>query len=125
MEIAAATIAYGLVAVVLSWPLVLHPGRLVWGRSHNDHTSLAFTLELVAQRLAAGQLPWGHTTRMEAPHGTTLFPADLLEAILIAPLTLAAGGWVAHAALSLAHVLAHEPGLTRAEVEGRGQAVSF
>jgi hypothetical protein len=91
------------IAGVLSWPLPIAPAQHVIGASFNDQHSLAWTLQWVADRLATGALPWGHTDAVAWPDGGTLFPADLLEAALLAPLTWAWGGWVSLNVLTVLH----------------------
>ncbi|MEC8425698.1 MAG: glycosyltransferase 87 family protein, partial [Myxococcota bacterium] len=88
---------------LLAWPWPLDPMGSFIGDSGNDQHALAWTLQWVADRMAAGALPWGFTDRVGWPDGGTLFPANLLEAIMVAPLTWAAGGIAALGALTLLH----------------------
>lgn len=90
-------------AALLAWPVPIAPSRFWVGGSMNDHHSLAWTFDFVATRLFAGEWPWGHTAQLEAPAGATLFPADLPEAVLLAPLVVAFGATAVLNGLQLAH----------------------
>lgn len=92
-----------LVAVVASWPVVIAPNAWMVGPSYNDHASIAWTFDLVADWLAAGHAPWGHTDRVEFPTGAVLWPADLPEAVAVAPVTAMVGAMAAVNLLSLVH----------------------
>jgi hypothetical protein len=102
-ESIAVAVAGTLAAALLAWPWPLAPTETVVGDSFNDQHSLAWTLQWVAERLAAGDLPWGYTDAVRWPDGGTLYPADLLEAVLLAPVTWAAGGIAALGALTVLH----------------------
>lgn len=104
VEVLLVTAVAGLALAALSWPVVAEPGHFVVGGSANDHASIAWTLDFVADRLAHGFVPWGWTDRIEFPDGATLMPADLPEAVLLAPLTLLWGGVVALNVLLLGHL---------------------
>ena len=93
----------GLTCALLAWPWPRDPTGSLIGDSRNDQHALAWTLQWVADRLAAGRLPWGHTDAVAWPDGGTLMPADLLEAVLMAPLTWGFGGIAALGALTLLH----------------------
>jgi hypothetical protein len=92
-----------LACALLAWPWPLDPAGTLVGDSANDQLAIAWTLQWVADRLADGALPWGHTDAIGWPEGGTLFPADLLEAVMVAPLTWLAGGVAAQGALTLLH----------------------
>ena len=103
----AEALGFGLVVAVLAalvaWPVPIAPGSWWIGSSGNDHASIAFTLHWVADRLASGSLPFGWTDRLSYPHGATFWPADLPEAIALAPVTLLLGPVVALNLLVVAH----------------------
>jgi len=91
LEILAIGVAAFVLCAVATWPVVIHPADFVVGASHNDHASLIWTLDFVAQRIAQGDFPWGFTERIEAPEGVWLYPAALPLALFVAPVTLLFG----------------------------------
>src|SRR5690606_31030201 len=70
LELLLAALAPAALVGALAWPVPVAPGRHVVGASWNDAHAIAWTLHFVAERLAEGQLPWGHTTAIEWPRGS-------------------------------------------------------
>ena len=103
LEALGLTLLVGLAVALLAWPFPVDPAGTWVGGSQNDHASIALSWELVAERVTSGQLPWGHTDRIEAPEGATLFPADLPGALMLVPLMLALGPIVVVNLAQIAH----------------------
>lgn len=89
------------VVLVLAWP-ALGGGTQV-GPSMNDHSSLVYTLWWVAERVGAGELPWGRAAGLESPDGAVLFPANLPGALAMTPVVWLLGPWAAFNTLALGH----------------------
>lgn len=103
VEAVGVTLLVSIVVAALAWPVPLAPNAFVVGSSSNDHASIAWTLGFVADRLASGQVPWGHTETIGFPDGVTLWPADLPEAVLVTPLARWAGATAAANLLAILH----------------------
>lgn len=91
-------------AVAWTWPAALHPIAAAPGSAHTDLWESLWTLEFVARRLAAGQLPIRVDGLLDLPHGGSLWPADLVGAVAMTPLTLAAGPAVSWTLLVILHM---------------------
>jgi len=96
-------LATAVIVLAASWPLALHPATRVLGASQNDFYGIAWGLYQVARHLGQGHLPPLFFDEMSWPPGATLLVADLPEAILLAPVTLAFGPTVAFNLLQVAH----------------------
>lgn len=95
--------AVTLLVALLAWPVPIHPDAWVVGASNNDHNGIAYTLAFVADRLAHGRWPWGESAWIEFPTGVWLFPADVVDSVLLTPITLAFGPWVAFNLAAIVH----------------------
>ena len=109
-------LAYGALAVALTWPLVMGLGTLVPGAPRTELWHSMWSLDFVAQSLAEGRLPL-ETSQLGFPAGGTIRVNDPLGALLVAPVTLLAGVNVAMTVLvwlqlafagAMAHMFAAE-----------------
>lgn len=93
-----------LLAIAWTWPAALHPVSAAPGSAHTDLWESLWTLWFVATRLAAGQLPIHVDGLLESTHAGSLWPADLIGAITMAPITLTAGPAVSWTLLVIGHM---------------------
>lgn len=98
--------ATALVAVRLG-PVLADPTGTVWGAADADTLGLLWTLWHVAAHLADHGSLGLHSALAGFPEGGTVWPANPVEAVVAAPLTLGLGAAAAYNLLQLAH-----PGLT-------------
>lgn len=103
---------YPALSVALLWPAALSPVAAVPGAARTDLADSLWTLWFTARQLAAGNLPSSVAGVLNHPDGGTFWPADPLNTLLAAPLTLtfgAAATWtlLAHLHLSFAGLAAH------------------
>lgn len=89
-------------AVAWTWPTALHPVAATPGSAHTDLWEGLWSLWFVATRLANGALPL-HTEGLLDPGGS-LWPADMVSGVLLAPVTLTAGPAVAWSLLVVGHL---------------------
>ncbi len=89
-------------AVAWTWPTALHPVAATPGSAHTDLWEGLWSLWFVATKLSAGELPL-HTEGLLDPGGS-LWPADMVSGVLVAPITLLAGPAAAWSALVVGHV---------------------
>lgn len=89
-------------AVAWTWPTALHPVAATPGSAHTDLWEGLWSLWFVATRLANGELPL-HTEGLLDPGGS-LWPADMVSGVLLAPVTLTAGPAVAWSMLVIGHL---------------------
>ena len=93
-----------LLAVAWTWPAALHPVTAAPGSAHTDLWESLWTLWFVATKLAAGQLPIHVDGLLESTRVGSLWPADILGAVTMAPITLTAGPAVAWTVLVIGHM---------------------
>ena len=93
-----------LLAVAWTWPAALHPVSAAPGSAHTDLWESLWTLWFVATRLAAGQLPIHVDGLLESTRVGSLWPADIVGAVTMAPITLTAGPAVAWTVLVIGHM---------------------
>ncbi len=84
--------------------LLTNPGGQIWGSTSADSLGLVWTLWHTAWSLAHGAGLGIHTSMVLFPSGAVLFPADPLEAVLLAPLTTRLGPLVLFNIIQVAHV---------------------
>jgi len=89
-------------AVAWTWPTALHPVAATPGSAHTDLWEGLWSLWFVATRLSNGELPL-HTEGLLDPGGS-LWPADMVSGVLLAPVTLTAGPAVAWSMLVIGHL---------------------
>ncbi|MFH1466223.1 MAG: hypothetical protein ABIO70_17695 [Pseudomonadota bacterium] len=70
-----------LLAVLLTWPVVVQPGRLVLGAAVGDTMKHLWTLDWLRESLSQGVLPF-HTDRLNFPAGLALWPIEPLNGLL-------------------------------------------
>ena len=87
-----------------TWPAALHPVTAAPGSAHTDLWESLWTLWFVATKLAAGQLPIHVDGLLESSRVGSLWPADILGAVTMAPITLTAGPAVAWTVLVIGHM---------------------
>ncbi|MCK6501963.1 hypothetical protein L6R53_00925 [Myxococcota bacterium] len=97
-RVAAAVAA--LLAVVLTWPVALRPTELLVGHPGNDTWNHVWGHWWVGAELLAGEWPI-QTPLLNHPRGGTLFYIDTSQAVMFAPLTIAAGPEVGYNATVL------------------------
>lgn len=85
-----AALTAALLAVVVTWPVALHPHELVIGHPGNDTWNHLWGHWWVGTELSAGRWPF-HTALLNFPTGGTLFYIDTVQAVLFAPLTVLLG----------------------------------
>lgn len=94
---------YFLLAVALTWPLILSPATLVPGGLRTDVFNSLWGYWFVAEGLADGHFPV-HTTLLNWPEGGRLLVADPLNSLLAAPLTLSLGAPFAYSVMVILHL---------------------
>ena len=104
-------LAYGALALALTWPVALHLGTMVPGADRTDLWTSLWTLDFVAEALSDGRLPFA-TKMLLHPDGGVLLARDLLGSLIVAPLTLMVGVEIAYTVLvwlqlAFAGVMAH------------------
>jgi hypothetical protein len=77
-------------AVLLTWPVLLHPVDRLLGHPGNDTWNHAWGYWWVADELRQGRWP-AHTDLLAFPDGGTLYFIDTVQAVAVAPLTLTLG----------------------------------
>ncbi len=77
-------------AVAVTWPVALHPTRLLAGHPGNDNWNHAWGYWWVASSIRAGDWP-DHLDLLGFPRGGTLYFIDTAQALLALPLTVLAG----------------------------------
>ncbi len=87
-------------AIGLTWPAALRPDELVPGAGRTDLWNSIWSLWFVADALETAELPW-RTELLGHPDGGVLVVADLLNALLVLPVTELFGPSVAYTALVL------------------------
>ncbi len=95
--------AYTALAGVVTWPLVLDPGRTVVGGARTDVHNALWSYWFVAEGLRDGHFPV-QTALLNHPAGGRILVADPLNAALAAPLTLAGGPALAYSVTVLVHL---------------------
>jgi len=85
-----AALASILLAIVVTWPLVLHPTDRLIGHPGNDNWNHAWGYWWVGQELAAGRFP-AHTNLLAWPEGGTLYFIDTVQAALSMPIQMLFG----------------------------------
>ena len=90
-------------AIGITWPLALHPTRLVAGGLHTDAFNSLWNLWFAHHGLARGVWPI-HTVLLDPPDGGRIAIADPLNAILGFPLVAVFGEVAAYAILVIAHL---------------------
>ncbi len=98
---ALAAVASLALSVVLTWPLVLHPARLLAGHPGNDNWNHVWGYWWVGQNLSEGRWPTS-TDLLSHPTGGTLYFIDTIQAVLSWPLQILAGPAVAYNLVVLA-----------------------
>jgi hypothetical protein len=93
-----------LLAIAWTWPAALHPVSAAPGSAHTDLWESLWTLWFVATRLAAGQLPIHVDGLLDSTRVGSLWPADIVNAVTMAPITLTAGPAVAWTVLVIGHM---------------------
>lgn len=79
-----------LLAIALTWPVVLHPSTLLVGHPGNDLWNHVWGHWWVGHELSNGRWPL-HTDLINHPRGGTLFYIDTVQALLFVPVTLVMG----------------------------------
>jgi len=90
-----AAVASVVLAVVLTWPAVLHPTERLVGHPGNDNWNHAWGYWWVGEELAAGRFP-AHTELLAWPNGGTLYFIDTVQAVLSWPVQLLFGAAAAY-----------------------------
>jgi hypothetical protein len=103
-RLAARAMVYGLLAVAITWPTAVHPVASMPGSSRTDLHNSLWSLWYAAQRLAGDALPTRVDGLLNHPDGGSLFPADPVNALLAAPVVLAASPAAAWSVLVIAHL---------------------
>lgn len=99
-EAGIAALLAALLAVVLTWPVALRPTEILVGHPGNDTWNHVWGHWWVGAELMAGEWPF-QTPLLNHPRGGTLFYIDTSQAVMFAPLTIAAGPEVGYNATVL------------------------
>lgn len=99
-EALVAALVAALLAVALTWPVALRPTELLVGHPGNDTWNHVWGHWWVGAELMAGEWPI-QTPLLNHPRGGTLFYIDTSQAVMFAPLTIAAGPEVGYNATVL------------------------
>jgi hypothetical protein len=84
-EVALAALLSLVLAMGLTWPVILHPETLLVGHPGNDNWNHVWGYWWVAESLAAGKWP-GRTELLSFPDGGTLYFIDTVQVILAYPI---------------------------------------
>lgn len=96
-------LVYPLLAVLLTWPVVLDPGGFIPGAERSDAWNSIWSLWFVHGELSLGHLPIA-TDLLQHPMGGRLVVADPLNGLLGLPLVALFGPVVAYSLLVLGHI---------------------
>ncbi len=96
-----AAISSVVLAVVVTWPLVLSPTTLLVGHPGNDNWNHAWGYWWVASELSQGRWP-SHTELLTWPSGGTLYFIDSVQAVVSLPLQWLGGPALAYNLVVLA-----------------------
>ena len=97
-------LVYAVLAVVLSWPAAAQLGEAVPGSDRTDTWNSLWSLNLWAEQIGAGLVPW-QIERLNFPEGGSLMISDPLGATLVAPLVWLSGPYMAFTVLMLLQLL--------------------
>ena len=96
-------LAYGALALALTWPVALELGSRVPGAARTHLWTSMWSMDFVADALLAGRLPFA-TDMLRHPDGGVFLVDDLLGSVLAAPLTVLFGVEIAYTVLVWAQI---------------------
>ncbi len=95
-------LVYSVLAVALTWPVILSPGELIPGAERSDAWNSIWSLWFVHEAVMDGRLPL-FTDLLQHPVGGRLVVADPLNALLGLPLVELFGPVAAYSLICLGH----------------------